>query len=837
MITLLIRNHLQTIVEATKKSISPYAFEQISSENRPLIRKINRKVKLSGDSWNKVLASSKLIDFVNNTTVADETLDQLFQTKYPVSEIELVIDSPNIQQVYDSHCEEVKERKVYYYSRNDRITLSDCLVDTLGFLKTYSDMAVEEVIKKVSNVSSAVYYTPDYFQMSMNQRVRIIRLLDAPYINVEDIPRAERYDLLTSCIPHMNLFEALHEVIGSPTSKKIFPALLRSLRQSENVESLHSNIKKLLPAISPDILAVWLDQLYGEKDLVVLDAEIHRLAKNIYTHYSTNVYAVIYGEQSLSFDVLKNTEDYDPHHISLLKHCIESGKKGFLRLSLHERAREAFIQLGRYNLLFTTEFRTIVNLNTLSEKHLSGLATMKNKVEFLNSFNLDYPLTFEEFQFLYGKSKMDIDFYYSLFEDFSVGERLRIARELPELKTVRDLYHSEEDLFAEIKDLVKVMPMKQWIKQRRLNLSDAEDHQYLKVLLMPAMFEKFHSSVKKGSDVDFILKEKELLDIADSLDEAKLMFVQKDESCQFLLEKLNVSREFIQKYKVNIVNYYERGLCDIFKYLHVKSTEIETFQLHNLNLITKAELSGKLGALKFVKEDFKLEIGLPVSDHVIKEWVHNRTRKMNKLTIQETYDYETTLRLGEYPVRTCLHWCDGQYSRCLLSNFDTNKKLIVAKGRKGHVVARAIIRLTKGSDMFIPENEPAKIKKLGFKDVEAQPEAEVIQEVNKPKEELILFLERCYTSMDGEHGRAVRREFVKLALAKSKELGAKLVLAAKYASDDLEELQDFVKDSYYIFISYSKNGYQYLDSLSGQSKEENEGKYNRGSVMLQKALS
>ncbi|MGV2886096.1 hypothetical protein [Paenibacillus taichungensis] len=838
MINTLILNQLDTMREAALKGITPYRFEEISNNNRHAIQQITRKADLRGESWNKVLSSPKLIDFVNTTSISMDILDQLFRTRFSTSEIETVLDSTSFQEVYDALSVALDGKSGYSYNSNrERMTFSDWFLDSLAYLKSYSDTPLEEVVNTVTRMNSNGYTEDHYPKLSIKERVSIIRLWGAPYMNDEDVSWNERYELLKGCIPHMDLFEALFNVVGSPTSKKIFPVLQRSLRRSENTESLHSDFMKILRSISPDILAEWLEYLYGEKGLVVLDSEIRKLADNISNRFHPNVYAVIYGEQSLAYDALRHAEDYDPHHIVLLKHCIESGKKGFLRLTLNEGAREAFIALGRYNLLFTNEFQTIVNLNTLSEKNLLALAGMNNKEEYLEVFNQDTPLTFEEFQFLYTKSKMDIDFYYNLFEDFSVGERLRIARELPELKTVRDLYQTENDLFTELMSLVKVMPMKQWVKEKRLSLSDAEDHHYLKMLLMPELFVKLKSSVKKGSDVDFVLKERELLAIADTLDEAKLMFVQKNEACQFMLEKLNVSRDFIQKYKVNIVNYYERGLCEIFQYLHDKK-KFEAYQLQNLNLITKAEISGKLDEVKFVKEDFELEIGLPVSDRIVTEWMRNRTSKMEGMPIEETYDYETTLRIGQYPVETCQHWHDGSYSRCLLSNFDTNKKVIVAKGRKGHVVARAIIRLTKGSETFIPKNEPVKTKKLGFKDVEAQPEVEVVKEVKKPKEELVLFLERCYTKADGEHGKAIRREIVKLAMEKCKALGAKLVLADEYASDDLEELQDFViEDSYYIFISYSKNGFQYLDSLSGQAEEDNEGKYKSGKVLIQKAVS
>jgi hypothetical protein len=253
-------------------------------------------------------------------------------------------------------------------------------------------------------------------------------------------------------------------------------------------------------------------------------------------------------------------------------------------------------------------------------------------------------------------------------------------------------------------------------------------------------------------------------------------------------------------------------------------------QARNLNLITKAELSGKLDEIKFVDEDFELEIGLPIEDKSKLEWKRNREKKVGKFLVQEAYDFETVIRIGENPVRTCMNWDTGGYSHCLLSNFDTNKKVLVARDVKGNIVSRAIIRLTKGSDTDIsPKAEPT-IKKLAFKDVEAT-EVEETKEVETVKEELVLFLERCYTSLDPSQAIMIDKEFVNLAKEKAKALGAKLVVSSYYREEVTEGLEG---KNYYIFISYSKNGQQYLDSLTGQATESNAGDYQSAYVFMEK---
>lgn len=835
MILKIIENHLSNLAEAKSKGITPYLLESIEPNKRLAISQVTREVELSARAWNKALESTCLIEFVNRTTLPKNVVDLLLICRYSASDIHQVIGLPYIESVYAKLQQTDLNKTTYHYSGNERLSISDWFVDVLGYMSTFGlgEGGMSDLFNTIKSMKNNGYTEEHYSILpTILERVRMIRMWNTDYLDIDDLSTRERYPFLLACLPFSDLIEEINEAIGTDTTKDILLSLHKSLTNSGDTDKLISNIRLILEGLSPNIVSEWFVQLFGEKDGLVLDSEIHNLATNHVNHFSTNVYEVIYGQNSLAFDVLRDAKEYDPHQVVLMKRCIGLGKKGFLRLIIGERAREIFLHMGKHKLLFQETFSKIVNLNTLNEKNLLMLNEMDHHAVKLEQLNPDISLTFEEFHFLFGKNKLDIDFYYFLSEEFSVGERLRIARELPELSKVRHIFQSDDELYAGMIELLRVKPMKQWVKEKGLKLNNAEDHHYLTILLVPERFEKFKQSVKTGVDVDFIMRETELLSLADTLHEAKLMFVEKDETCQFLLEKLNVSREFIEKYKVNIINFYEKGLCKIFKTLH-ESSKIEENQKHNLNLITKAELTGKLKDLKFVKDDFKIEIGLPVSSQVITEWINNRSRELKEWNITETYDYETTLRLGQYPVWTCQNWDNGSYSQCLLSNFDTNKKLIVVKGRKGHVVARAIIRLTKGSDKFIPKDEPVKKKRLGFVDVEEETKEVVVKEKSKPKEELVLFLERCYTSMDGKIAKEVRREIVKLAIEKSKLLGAKLVLAQKYAEDDLEELKGFESEEYYIFISYSKNGFQYLDSLSGQAGEDNEGNYKRGNLLLQ----
>ncbi|KJD42645.1 hypothetical protein [Paenibacillus terrae] len=829
MITTMINNHLSVIQEASSRGISPHKLENVIPDKRPCITLVTRAVNITADSWNKALSSTSLIHFINTTSLADEIVDNLLKPRYPLGEIEKIIKLPYIESIY----KKLKKNLEKDYTSRHNLTFADWLLDVLSYISIYGfdRVGMKDLLQTVSSMSSCRETEAQYPDLCVEDRAKIIRLWSMPYLNIKNISVFKQYNIVKESLPFIDIYEEANEMLGPLVFNQIFPAFHQSLVISTNKEALLKSIRVLLNELDSNISTHYFKEIFGDNENIVLDSEIHKLSRNITEHSSKDVYSMIYGENSLAYEVLHSTKEFEPYQVNLLKRCVESGKKGFLRLILDDRARELYHDLDVNNLLFKEEFQKIVNLNTLNNKNLLTISSMKYREGNLDLLNPDIPLTFDEFCFLHGKKKINIDFYYTLAKSFNVEARLKISRELPDLSTVKDLYQTTEELFEALVALVSIKPVKQWINEEQIKLEDAKDFHYLKMLLVPHRFRKFQSSVKRGSDVDFILNEKELLSVADNLDEAKLLFVEQNEACRFVLNKIEVTPDFIQKYKGNIVNFYEKGLCNIFQKLH-NSSSYDKKMLLNLNLITKAELSGKLSEIKFAEEDFELEIGLPVPSHVISEWVKNRTTSTKELNIQETFDYESTLRLGEYPVSTCLHWNSGSYSQCLLSNFDTNKKILLAKNRRGNIVARAIIRLTKGSNNFVL-NKSIKEKKLRFKDVEAQPEQDTLQKV-KPKEELVLFLERCYTSMNGKSALGMRKKFVKLAIEKSKALGAKLIIADGYAQEGILELQQYTKENYFIFVSYSKNGYQYLDSLSGQASESNEGKYMKAKVIFLK---
>jgi len=138
----------------------------------------------------------------------------------------------------------------------------------------------------------------------------------------------------------------------------------------------------------------------------------------------------------------------------------------------------------------------------------------------------------------------------------------------------------------------------------------------------------------------------------------------------------------------------------------------------------------------------------------------------------------------------------------------------------GRLVGRAFLRLTKAS---LGEKTNTT---LSFADLEA-PEAQ------QKEEQIVLFLERPYTSSIGlEEKEWVIWLLQKLALQKAREMGVPLVLSWDYHSYAPE---GFTQTCLNLYISKSKAGCQYLDSLEGQATVDTEGSYKAGRFLVSQA--
>lgn len=143
----------------------------------------------------------------------------------------------------------------------------------------------------------------------------------------------------------------------------------------------------------------------------------------------------------------------------------------------------------------------------------------------------------------------------------------------------------------------------------------------------------------------------------------------------------------------------------------------------------------------------------------------------------------------------------------------------------GRIVGRAFLRLTKGR----LTGSTAKGGDNDFNFVDLEDIAASRHMKSSELEELTLFLERPYISGVGpEQEKQVCELLIELACAKADDLGTTLVLSRDYHPVK----QNFTQTLFDIYISKSKAGEQYLDSLDGPASVSAEGSYKANSFLI-----
>ena len=243
-------------------------------------------------------------------------------------------------------------------------------------------------------------------------------------------------------------------------------------------------------------------------------------------------------------------------------------------------------------------------------------------------------------------------------------------------------------------------------------------------------------------------------------------------------------------------------------------------QRESLKRIVKAELMGEFSTLKYYDEDLSKEISYPITSVQKAVWMENTQLKENKILVKESDDFY--MLMGTTPQRTCLSYINGSYKECLLSGFDSNKKTLYAY-MNGRIVGRAVIRLTKGRF-----DNPGDNASLAFVDLETS----VTRNREMEKERLVLFLERPYSAgVPDETAGLIRDMYIALMTEKAKLIGAAFVVSDSYTGISLT---NFTRTLFHIYISKSKAGEQYLDSLKGSAKVSDEGGYRENRFYIHK---
>lgn len=499
----------------------------------------------------------------------------------------------------------------------------------------------------------------------------------------------------------------------------------------------------------------------------------------------------------IGFEVDVQDGDNDISYLKILElAAIKSiGSKGLYK-KVKTNSDLAYIVSN--NIKYLSDVSHLINLGQLNESEIYTLIDeLKHdyyrRISSVN--NIPYKLSFKEFEYAVK--------YVLPKEVFEYVSKLKINSRIKVFDILMEANANNCDLYS-TNNIIKNIAAEDLLKRHNV-LGSSNIQDYIKWKMVSAQI---------GFEIDS-LEELTKLDTCFDLCGAEYFFgVSKDNIDTHLLnnniikegfEKLNISHDFVLKNISNAVEFIINGGFKIAT-SYFKNNYIGKLQRDNLTLIVKAILAGKYDALKFNYSDIFKEIEINMPESNFAAWATDHELANEVFTVKDAGDFNTIMTIGAKPVRSCMNYINGAYSQCLLSNIDTAKKILTIY-KNGVYVGRAILRLTKSS------STGDNVKRLSFIDVEN----EVSVDIDNSDENLVLFVERLYTSLDAKDLNAMYDLMIEFLKFKSDLIGAKLMVSSSYTDvAEQSSIGTTIKPNY-IFITASKNGEQYLDSFDGST--------------------
>lgn len=512
----------------------------------------------------------------------------------------------------------------------------------------------------------------------------------------------------------------------------------------------------------------------------------------------------LYGRKFKSFDLSELGEDKE----GVVIYAISHNKKHFIKLV--DGCPDVFLDIPANSVLFQKElYDGHFNINELTETTLGEFAKIKTYYFRPERLEPGRRYSFQEIRALTGKASPYWNFYHALTSP-SQDYRLLVFRQICKGELLSGLQDKAIPVLAAKLDK---KPLYGWRQKDFGHIQGLRPCDVVQLLLHMEELRHLIPSMQNREDLSIALRSLGTVSQFNSIDALKEGLLQSDTNWLALAERMNLSSEFQAQYKEEIVHFLCRDGASVAQtYIGCLSEERQEAFLR----VVKAELMGKLHELKYFAGDLRRELDAPVTEAVEGAWRKCLALSDKGITVEERDGFFPTMFAGVHPQRTCLSYTNGAYRACLLSGFDSNKKLLYAD-IGGRLVGRAFLRLTKAS-LGGKADAP-----LTFADLEA-PEAQ------QKDEQIVLFLERPYTSGAGPAEReCVIRLLQKLALQKAREMGVPLVLSWDYHNYAPE---GFTQTRLNLYISKSKAGCQYLDSLEGQATVDTEGRYTAGRFLV-----
>lgn len=523
-------------------------------------------------------------------------------------------------------------------------------------------------------------------------------------------------------------------------------------------------------------------------------------------------------------DILEgvNVEHLSEEQNHLLVYAITHKKKHFLSL-VKENFRD-FTYLGLKNLLLDRDtYERFLNLNTLNPRNLKECTRLYVLSDDKKQILTWEQYTFDEIKFIATEDIFYVKLYHRL-GDLRIDDRLRVIREIIGRKCL--LEGRSEGHLDKLGVMLKVKPVSRWMTEELGHVEALSYQQTVNLLCVWDEAKRFIPEIRTGYHADFLVYNLERLQDIPDFKTAKEQMPEIDGRWKQLNGVLKIGEDFLLKNREGFMRFLCEGGAEIFHAFLSGALESEREKAKRL---CAAEIAGRFREVKYYKNDLEREIALRLPAETQQVWMKNMEMKRKSMRLWEEDRLLPIMQIGEVLGHTCLSYRNGEYKSCLLSCFDANKK-VVYLSMEGTLVFRAIIRLTKGTFYRIG----GKRHGLQFADLTQEDAGE--EAANDRKEYPTLFLERPYFKGISEEKEKEAVWFaVEMLKKKAKQLQAELVLSDAYKKFALEEKQ-FIRTKYYMYISASKNGEQYLDSLGGMAGARQEGSYEEGYFLFQESF-
>lgn len=575
-------------------------------------------------------------------------------------------------------------------------------------------------------------------------------------------------------------------------------------------ELLITKLTKILEEVkNKEIFASLIKNTEFDFSIKNLDRIIYLLKKNkIKKPMTREEFLKFFYPDDINAQILLNIDSHIKR--SFVIYLLNNKKRAFI--SLLVKNINMFLEMDFTNVLFNENFYKAVNVNSLTQKDLNFLSSEKlNLLKLPNNIQL----TFNEYKTLAltktiseYSSGMMMEIYLGLM-DISVDKRIRLFKEIIPFEDY--LTSLKKEKATKISSILKEESFSSRFQKAKKKIKNLTKEGFLRFLVIDPLSnlfnetekaEKVKNQIKNRSDLDFLLKlyKEKYKTVSSDLKMIKRNYYDESGLKNKVIQLFGFEKEFLKLHEENIFNMLDQGIFDVILFL-LRDDKLTTRQKNNLKLLTKAYIAGQYDKIKFYNNDLDKELEMIVQNNIKNIWKKNYSSSINSIFCTETYDFETLLRIGEKPTKTCLHWKTGSFRECLLANFDASKKIMAAY-KNDEIVARAVLRLTKYATKIDST--------LSFKDVEKMG----IGEDNSNKEKIVLFLEKSYTHLDTDQKDLIKTEFLKILLKKAEDMGAVLVVSTDYDSIIKKMFPDLEKEKCKLFITPSKNGVQYIDSFS-----------------------